>query len=70
MIEEKQAVELPEKLLKANEVAEILNISRALAYKLMNQGEIVTVKIGTARRVRPQDLQAYIETNLTTPLAV
>jgi len=42
-------------LLRANEVAEILQISRAMAYTLMQRGEIPTVRIGKARRVRPED---------------
>ena len=53
-----------EKLLKAIEVAEILNISRAMAYRLMQTRKIPTVRIGAARRVRLIDLQNYIETNL------
>lgn len=52
-------------LLKAIEIAEILNISRALAYRLMQTREIPTVCIGSARRVRPVDLQNYINDNLT-----
>jgi excisionase family DNA binding protein len=51
-------------LLKAEQVAEILNISRAWAYRLMQSGEIPTVCIGKARRVRPSDLQYYIAKNL------
>ena len=51
-------------LLKAIEVAEILNISRALAYRLMQTRDIPTVRIGTARRVRPVDLHNYINDNL------
>jgi excisionase family DNA binding protein len=50
-------------LLKAKEVAEILKISRAMAYTLMQRGEIPTVRIGKARRVRPEDLIKYIESN-------
>jgi excisionase family DNA binding protein len=50
-------------LLKAKEVAEILQISRAMAYNLMLRGEIPTVKIGKCRRVRPEDLIKYIESN-------
>ena len=53
-----------EKLLKAIEVAEILNISRAMAYRLMQTRQISTVRIGKARRVRPIDLQNYIKANL------
>ena len=52
-------------LLKANEVARILNISRAMAYQLMQRGEIRTVRIGTARRVRREDLYQYIQENLS-----
>jgi excisionase family DNA binding protein len=51
-------------LLKAKEVAEILQISRAMAYTLMQRGEIPTVRIGRARRVRPEDLIKYIENNI------
>jgi excisionase family DNA binding protein len=50
-----------EKLLKAIEVAEILNISRALSYRLLQQGEIPVVKIGSAVRVRPIDLERFIQ---------
>ncbi len=53
-----------ERLLKAFEVAEILNISRAFAYQLMQQGSIPTVAIRGARRVRPADLRAFIENNI------
>jgi len=50
-------------LLKAKDVAEILQISRAMAYNLMQRGEIPTVRIGKCRRVRPEDLIKYIESN-------
>ena len=53
------------KLLKATEVAELLNVSRAFAYRLMQQGKIRTVVIGGAKRVRPEDLNTFIENNLT-----
>ena len=51
-------------LLKAVEVAHILNVSRAMAYRLMQTREIPTVQIGPARRVRPVDLRNYIQDNL------
>lgn len=53
-------------LLKATDVAEILNISRAFAYQLMRKGGIRTVKIMGARRVRPEDLQLFIEANTSS----
>jgi excisionase family DNA binding protein len=53
-------------LLKAKDVAEILKISRAMAYTLMQRGEIPTLRIGKARRVKPEDLIKYIESNTLT----
>jgi excisionase family DNA binding protein len=55
---------VPQKLLRATEVAEILNVSRAFAYQLMQRGKIRTVAIGSARRVRLEDLQTFIEVSL------
>ena len=54
-----------ERLLKATEVAEILNISRSMSYRIIQRGEIRSVNIGSARRVRPNDLAEYINRNLT-----
>jgi len=56
----------PQKLLKAGEVADILSISRAFTYQLMKQGKIRTVEIGSARRVRPEDLQEFIAESIET----
>jgi excisionase family DNA binding protein len=56
------------RLLKAPEVARLLNISRAMAYRLMQRNEIRTVQIGAARRVRWKDLQEYIQKNLSPQL--
>jgi excisionase family DNA binding protein len=53
-------------LLKAKDVAEILNISRLRAYHFMQIGEIPTVRIGKLRRVKPEDLNKYIESNTYT----
>lgn len=52
------------KLLKAKDVAEVLNVSRSMAYRLMQYGNIPTVHLGKAIRVRPEDLDAYIRKNL------
>lgn len=51
------------KLLKASEVASILNISKAFAYKLMQTGQLATVNIGASRRVRLADLEEFITRN-------
>ena len=48
-------------LLKAADVAQRLNICKSMAYLLMKTNAIPTVRIGSAVRVRPNDLEAYIE---------
>ncbi|MFZ2097734.1 MAG: helix-turn-helix domain-containing protein [Anaerolineales bacterium] len=53
-----------EKLLKGNDVARLLNVSRSFAYLLMQTGHIPTVRLGRSIRVRPQDLVEYIEENI------
>lgn len=47
-------------LLKPGDVAIYLNISRSLAYHLLQTGQIPSIRIGTAVRVREQDLTDYI----------
>ena len=49
-----------EKLLNVSEVAEILNVSKAFVYKLVGTGELRSIKIGTAIRVRRVDFDNYI----------
>jgi excisionase family DNA binding protein len=51
--------------LKASEIAEKLNVSKSLVYKLIKQGDIRCVQIGSSLRVRPEDLEVYIRENLT-----
>lgn len=51
--------------LKASEVARLLNVSRSLVYRLIRLGELRSVHIAGARRVRRSDLQAYIKANLS-----
>jgi excisionase family DNA binding protein len=52
-----------EKLLKAEQVAMVLNISRSKAYKLMRQKEIPTITIGKNVRVCNEDLEKYVLKN-------
>ena len=53
----------PDSILKASEVAQILGISRAKAYKLMQQGEIRSIQFDRTTRVRRQDLDEFIKTH-------
>jgi excisionase family DNA binding protein len=47
-------------LLKGNDVARILNISRSMAYQLIQRGEIRSLQIGRSVRVQPKDLKDFI----------
>jgi excisionase family DNA binding protein len=55
-----------EKLLTANEVARILNISRSKAYSLMRERAIPTITIGKSVRVTCEDLENYLSSNRTS----
>ena len=48
-------------LLNAVEVAKVLHISPSKAYKLMQTGEIRTVHMCRTVRVRPEDLDEFIQ---------
>ena len=52
------------KLLKAEEVAALLSISRSFAYSLMQSGQLPTVHLGRSVRVRPEDLEEFVQLNL------
>ena len=49
-----------EQLLNPADVAERLNVSKALAYKMLKDGVIPSVRFGKTVRVRPEDLEKYI----------
>ena len=48
-------------LLKIPEAAAQLGVSRAKLYELIASGELPAVKIDGCRRVRTDDLRAYVE---------
>jgi excisionase family DNA binding protein len=48
------------KLLRVDDVARILNISRTKAYRLTQSGDLISVRFGSSVRVRPCDLKAFI----------
>ncbi len=66
-MEKEGAAGLKANLLKASEVASLLNISKGFVYKLMHLGEIRSVRMLGARRVRPEDLDEFIRTSLQPP---
>jgi putative molybdopterin biosynthesis protein len=54
---------MTEQLLTAIQVAEILNISKAGAYNLMQRGQLPSLKIGRSVRVILRDLEQFIQEN-------
>ena len=59
---------MPGFLLKVRDVAKILNISPSCAYNLVQTRQLPSVRMGKSVRVRPIDLEAYIQANLTRPV--
>ena len=54
----------PNLILTAGEVAKILRISKSKVYRMMQQGEIPSVKFDRTSRVRHQDLDAFIQNHV------
>ena len=52
------------KLLKAEEIADLLGISKTYAYKLMAIGAIEVVRIGRSVRIKPESLEKFINSHL------
>ncbi len=48
-------------LLSAEQIAKQLNISRAMAYKLLQGGEIRSIKIGRAVRTREEFVDEFLK---------
>lgn len=49
-----------EPLVRVTEVARRLNISRSLAYRLVQQGDLPCIRINHSVRVRASDLDEYV----------
>lgn len=50
----------PTRLLRIEDIATELSVSRSFAWKLLASGEIRSVRLGRAVRVRRADLDAYL----------
>jgi excisionase family DNA binding protein len=55
---------MSEQLLRPADVAEILQVSKALAYQILKKGDIPCVRFGKTIRVRREDLDKYIYENV------
>ena len=49
------------RLLKAEDVARIIQISTSQVYTLIQEGALQGVRFGRSVRVRPQDVEKFIE---------
>ena len=65
MNEQISSIREDKRLLKASEVARILNISRSLVYRLIHTGKIPSIRINQAVRIHHDDLDRFIEGNRT-----
>ena len=50
-------------LLRGNEVARRLGVSRAMAYRMMQDGTLPVVRIGRAVRVPTEELRGWVSRN-------
>ncbi len=56
------------RLLTIEEVSEITKVSTSHLYALINEGILPAVQFGRAKRIRMQDLEQFIRSNLTTEI--
>ena len=49
-------------LFKIEEAAKVLGASRSTVYRLMNSGQLVSIKVGSSRRVTRQALDRFVKT--------
>ena len=48
-------------LMSAEEAARALGIGRTRMFELIRSGEVPSIKLGRSRRIRPEDLEQYVE---------
>lgn len=51
---------MAERLLRAHEAFEALEVSEATGWRLIHRGELAVVRIGRAVRVHPEALAAFV----------
>ena len=53
------------RLLTVNEVADLLRVSRMTVYRLINAGQLPSLRVGKSYRLREQDIHAYLTERFT-----
>ena len=66
LLEENLSIEgkTPSRLLNAQDIAETLSIGLSTVYLLLERGELPSIRIGRSVRVRPEDLEEFIESRV------
>jgi excisionase family DNA binding protein len=59
-----QTEERTEYLMSPEELRRFLRVGRTLAYRLLSEGEIPSVRLGRLVRVRRSDVDRYVESRL------
>jgi excisionase family DNA binding protein len=49
-----------EPLLRVEEAADLLRVSRWTVYKLIKERQLISIKVRSGRRIVPESVQAYI----------
>jgi excisionase family DNA binding protein len=58
------------RLLNAQEVATTLNMGLSTVYQLVERGELPSIRIGRTVRIRPEDLEKFIESKAQRQAAI
>ncbi len=58
------------RLLNAQEVAAALNMGLSTVYQLLERGELPSIRIGRSVRIRPEDLEKFIESKAQRGAAI
>lgn len=58
------------KLLTAGEVADLLRVSTMTVYRLIRGGELKAVRVGRSYRVRQDELDAYLQSQVVDPKTI
>ncbi len=57
-------IDIPKTLLRPDEAAKILNVSKYTIYRLINEGQLKGTKIRRSVRIFGSSLEEYIEKNI------
>jgi len=58
------------RLLNAQDVAAALNMGLSTIYQLVERGELASIRIGRSVRIRPEDLEKFIESKAQRQAAI